>query len=284
MLKKKKLLLIISALLLVLLAAALDCRLIVRHYRVEAAAIATPLRLALITDLHSCRYGENEQQLAAAIDKELPDIVLLGGDIFDDKIPDDNTAALLQSIADQYPCYYVTGNHEYWAGQAAFTTKMQILAAYGVKRLSGTTEELTINGQTITICGADDPDSYRIVKNARPADGLAAFQQQLANIAPNDMNKHNYTILLAHRPEYFALYAEQGFDLALCGHAHGGQWRLPGLINGVYAPNQGLLPKYAGGLYQQRRTTMIVSRGLARESTRIPRLFNRPELVIIDLT
>ena len=70
----------------------------------------------------------------------------------------------------------------------------------------------------------------------------------------------------------------------LCGHAHGGQWRLPGLINGIYAPNQGFLPKYAGGQYQENDTTMIVSRGLARESTRIPRIFNRPELVIIDLT
>ena len=94
----------------------------------------------------------------------------------------------------------------------------------------------------------------------------------------------HYTILLAHRPEYFQLYADYGFDLALCGHAHGGQWRLPGLINGVYAPGQGLWPKYAGGIYQQAACTMLVSRGLARESTRIPRLFNRPELVIIDLT
>lgn len=90
--------------------------------------------------------------------------------------------------------------------------------------------------------------------------------------------------MLAHRPEYFPLYAKMGFDMALCGHAHGGQWRLPSLINGIYAPNQGFLPEYAGGIYHSAATTMIVSRGLARESTRIPRLFNRPELVIIDLT
>ena len=93
----------------------------------------------------------------------------------------------------------------------------------------------------------------------------------------------NYTILLSHRPEFFELYAAQGFDLALCGHAHGGQFRIPGILNGLYAPNQGFFPKYAGGEYHKKRTVMIVSRGLARESTRVPRFYNRPELVIIDI-
>ncbi len=284
MLKRKKLFLIITVLLLILLSAALDSRLIIRHYTLEAAAIESPVRLALVTDLHSCRYGENEQELAAAINQEQPDILLLGGDIFDDQITDDNAAAFLQAVAAKYPCYYVTGNHEYWRGEPAFMAKMQILADYGVKRLSGASEEFIIDGQTITICGVDDPDLYRAAENARKSDGLAEFERQLAVAAPNPDDNHNYTILLAHRPEYFKLYAGLGFDLALCGHAHGGQWRLPGLINGVYAPNQGFLPKYAGGVYQQANTNMIVSRGLARESTRIPRIFNRPELVIIDLT
>lgn len=72
----------------------------------------------------------------------------------------------------------------------------------------------------------------------------------------------------------------------MAGHAHGGQWRVPFVINGVYAPNQGLFPKYAGGLYEfvnDHNTKFIVSQGLARESTRVPRLFNRPELVFVSL-
>lgn len=66
-------------------------------------------------------------------------------------------------------------------------------------------------------------------------------------------------------------------------HAHGGQWRIPGVLNGLYAPNQGLFPKYGGGRYDFDGQTMIVSRGLARESTRAPRFFNRPELVVIEV-
>ena len=54
-------------------------------------------------------------------------------------------------------------------------------------------------------------------------------------------------------------------------------------MNGLFAPNQGFLPKYAGGLYEVNGMIMIVSRGLARESTRLPRIFNRPELGVVEL-
>ena len=71
-----------------------------------------------------------------------------------------------------------------------------------------------------------------------------------------------FSILLTHRPERVEDYAGRGFDLVLAGHAHGGQWRLPGLINGLIAPNQGLFPRYAGGRYAlDGDTTMIVSGG-----------------------
>lgn len=62
-----------------------------------------------------------------------------------------------------------------------------------------------------------------------------------------------------------------------------GQWRITGLVKGIYAPNQGWFPKYAGGEYHFKNTIMIGSRGLARESTRVPRIFNPPELVVVDL-
>ena len=92
----------------------------------------------------------------------------------------------------------------------------------------------------------------------------------------------SYSILVTHRPERVESYAASGFDLIVAGHAHGGQARLPGLINGVYAPNQGLFPNYAGGMYVlTAQTSMVVSRGLCRNV--IPRIFNPPELVIIDI-
>jgi len=265
---------VFTAVLLLLLALAVnayDARLITRTYTVRAG-LAAPQRIALVTDLHSCDYGEGQRTLIEAVRAASPDMVLLGGDIFDDVIPNDNSAAFLTVIAAEYPCYYVTGNHEIWDGEEGFAEMMAILADCGVTVLSGESVKLAPG---LVLSGIDDPVKY---KNA---DDPGGFLRELGELASD--GGADYHILLSHRPEYFEDYAALGFDLVLCGHAHGGQWRIPGLVNGIYAPNQGILPKYAGGRYDADGTTMIVSRGLARETTRIPRIWNRPELVVIEV-
>lgn len=249
-------------------------KLCIKKYVVESDQIENRIRIALISDLHSCQYGEKQKELIEAVDAQHPDILLMTGDIFDDEIADTNTEYFLQGVSEKYPCYYVTGNHEYWSGSTRFCKKMDLLEQYHVNILSGTLETISLQEETINLCGIDDPDIYFINSNAN-------FEEQLSQVKKASQNGY-YTILLSHRPEYFDLYASS-FDLVLCGHAHGGQWRIPGLLNGLYAPDQGLFPRYAGGDYQSGKTTMIVSRGLARESTRIPRFYNRPELVIVDL-
>lgn len=281
----------VCILLLALLLVALDSRLVVRRYEIDTHQLTTPVRIALITDLHSCKYGEEQHNLIDSLRSLAPDLVLLGGDIFDDKIADTNTELFLAGIANDYPCYYVTGNHEYWSGAKNFERKMQILQTYDITVLSGTSEVVTIHGNALNLCGVDDPDAYMVrsdletdpqgYERARTSKSLT-FTQQLQAVSDIAENG-NYTILLSHRPELFDSYTKHSFDLVLCGHAHGGQWRIPGLLNGLYAPNQGLFPDYAGGRYEENGTTMIVSRGLARESTLIPRIFNRPELVLIEL-
>ena len=253
----------------------------IQEYEVDAENIENHIKIALITDLHSCSYGEDESALIDLLDKESPDLVMLAGDIFDDVISNDNTVFFLENITKKYPCYYVTGNHEYWSGRSAFEEKMQILKNFGVIRLSAEMEILTINNETINICGVDDPDAAMIASRDRNYSTLS-FEEQIEKVKKLSDNA-NYTILLSYRPEYLDRYVTEGFDLVLSGHAHGGQWRIPGLVNGVYAPNQGWFPKYAGGKYIVDNTTMIVSRWLAKESTRIPRFYNRPEVVLIDL-
>lgn len=270
--RKRVLIAIIPVVLILLLA--FDCRFKIQRYSVTSSETGGAIRIALITDLHSCAYGKEEAPLIDAINAESPDIVLLGGDICDDDLPNDNAESLLKGISGRYPCYYVTGNHEYWSND--IDTILNLFRSYNVTILNGTYDTVEVNGHPVNICGVTDPDVTRYTDSDY---GIHDQLEALGNAGSNN----NYTILLAHRPELIDAYAEYDFDLVLSGHAHGGQWRIPGVVNGLYAPDQGFLPGYAGGKYMIGGITMIVSRGLARESTRIPRIFNRPEIVIIDI-
>ena len=281
--KKKKTPIIIASaviLLMLLVPGFFLNGLSIVSYTVRGTGVSQPVRIALVTDLHSCSYGEGQKQLLDAIDGQNPDLVLLGGDIFDANLPDDNAAVFLRGIAGRYPCYYVTGNHEYMCEEDVFASRMAILEECGIIRLSGEAAEIELGGTQIDICGVDDPRAW--LNEEDPEESEACFRKQLENLASENGN-NSYTILLSHRPEQIGLYSLYGFDLVLSGHAHGGQWRIPRLVNGLYAPDQGLFPDYAGGQYKEEGTTMIVSRGLAKESTRIPRLYNPLELVIVEL-
>ena len=272
--QKKRLWVLVLLILSVLLLLAFDVRLKTVTYSINTEKLTGNVRIALITDLHSCRYGDGQKNLIQAIEQQKPDLILFGGDICDDRIPHENTESLLKSVAEKYPCYYVTGNHEYWTGE--IDKVLDIFRSYNVNILQGTYDTIEINSQTINICGIDDPEVERFTNTN------SDIAQQLETLQAVSENG-NYTVLLAHRPEPIKTYLNYDFDLVLSGHTHGGQWRIPGLLNGLVAPNQGWFPPYAGGEYNFDRTKMIISRGLARESTRIPRIFNRPELVIVDL-
>lgn len=278
--KKYRLLLWLSIVILLLLFVC-DARLKTVIYTVESDKISAPVRIALLTDLHSCRYGKNQAKLVDAVKKQNPDIVLLGGDIFDDKLSYDNAEITIRQLAELYPCYYVTGNHEYWSREVG--TILDIVKDCGVTVLSGECDTVTINGQIISICGVDDPDVEVYLVEGVPIEWQLETASEATLEAEQVTGEEHFTVLLSHRPELFETYQNFDFDLVLSGHAHGGQWRIPGILNGLLAPNQGLFPKYAGGRYDYETGTMIVSRGLARESTPVPRIFNRPELVIVDI-
>ena len=256
----------------VALLAGLDARLAVRTYTIESERVSGPVRLAVLTDLHACAYGEGQRNLLDAVAAQSPDLVLLCGDIVDDdpRMPEERALVTVEALAEVWPVYYVTGNHEFWTGRVEEVK--DLLRAHGAVVLEGESVTVTAAGQILRIGGIDDPYV-----------GEDVWREQLGAVTAAQDGAH-VSVLLTHRPERVENYAGRGFDLVLAGHAHGGQWRLPGLINGLIAPNQGLFPRYAGGRYDLGEgTDMIVSRGLARESTRIPRLYNRPELVVVDV-
>lgn len=268
--KKHRWILPVLAILVALALIALDERLTLRTYTVASPKLTAEVRLAVVTDFHS---SDNADDVAAMVASCAPDAVLLVGDMFDDDTqnrPTEWTLSLMRQLSAQYPCYYVSGNHEAWTGEMDALYQQTEEAGVTVLRMSSGV--LTVRGQRIALCGIPDP--YEMVFSGAP-DTEEQLRQAMENVDSAD-----FTVLLAHRPELLAKYAQFPLDLVVSGHAHGGQVRIPGVLNGLYAPNQGWFPKLAGGAYTQDGTTLIVSRGLAVR-TRLPRIFNRPEVVLV---
>lgn len=260
----------VLAILVILTLIALDERLILRTYTVVSPKLTAEVRLAVVTDFHS---SDNVDDVVAMVASCAPDAVLLVGDLFDDDTqnrPTERTLSLMRQLSALYPCYYVSGNHEAWTGEMDALYQQTEEAGVTVLRMSSGV--LTVRGQRIALCGIPDP--YEMVFSGAP-DTEEQIRQALENADSAD-----FTVLLAHRPELLAKYAQFPLDLVVSGHAHGGQVRIPGVLNGLYAPNQGWFPKLAGGAYTQDGTTLIVSRGLAVR-TWLPRIFNRPEVVLV---
>ena len=244
------------------------------YYEVSSKRIPSDFnnyKIMQISDFHNTR---NEKLVNSIIDKikeEKPNIIVLTGDIIDPEQKHmEASFKFVKEIKDYAPIYYITGNHEEEVGDFG----KDVLRSYGVIVLDNKVEYLEINDSKINLLGIDDP---RLVDD----DSLSEKEIIKKEIESIDYDKDNYTILLSHRPEKFKLYVEMKMDLVFTGHAHGGQIRLP-FIGGLYAPHQGIFPKYTNGLFKKDDTKMIVSRGIGGSSFPF-RINNRPNLVIATL-
>lgn len=256
------------------LTAALWQGLTVTRYVEVTDKVKKPVRLLMLSDLHGMVFGKDQSGLINLIDQNRPDIIMLCGDIADDKNNNAGARLLLENIGKRYLCFYVTGNHECYHPDGEQKIK-DMVASYGVHVLTGGSEVVEVNGQKVRVCGVDDPDRF-LDPNTGRTDGW----EDLLEAAKPKQDDGLYNILLSHRPERAEQYKNCGFDLVLCGHTHGGQVRLP-FINGLYAPHQGFFPEYAGGSYDLDGTRMIIGRGLQKIA--VPRVFNPPEVVVVAL-
>ncbi len=233
-------------------------------------------RIAQISDLHNAEFGDDNQPLLDILARENPDFIVITGDLVDSNHANPERAlSFVARAAELAPCYFVPGNHEAWLGDEYQEIEHK-LKACGVTVLRNEAVTVERNGSTIQLMGIDDPD---FVESGSGLFDLssAILDTEISRIGGED----NYRILLSHRPETFSVYTEQGVDLTFAGHAHGGQFRIP-FVGGLVAPNQGLFPKYDGGVYSEGGSTMVVSRGLGNSIIPV-RINNRPEVVIAVL-
>lgn len=226
-------------------------------------------KIVQLSDLHGAEFGEDGMELVDKVGSLEPDMIALTGDF----VTDEGDLAAVEKLAARLvklcPVYFISGNHEFGSGLAVKVRN--ILERAGVKYLSN--EYLTINrgDDEILLGGVEDPLAYADMLSP---DELA---QKMNDAAPDA-----FKILLGHRNYWMTEYPELPVDLIFCGHAHGGLIRIPG-VGGLIGTDRRLFPDFDAGEYNNGRYTLIVSRGLGN-SMPIPRVFNRPEIVCVELS
>ncbi len=244
----------------------------VTYYQLSSEKITTPIKFVVLSDLHSVEYGENNVELVEAVKKEKPDFIAMIGDMLNQ---DDGDATVIENLCrdlkEVAPIYYTLGNHEgtLMYGRLDSVALDEILARENVRLLINQTAEFQKGDTMIEIAG--------ISNEAEGYDYWA--KEKLTNF----WEKEDYKLVLSHFPDlYYEKLKDEKFDLALAGHYHGGVIRIPGM-EGLFHPEEGFFPKYSGGEYALTNGTLIVSRGIGGHGW-IPRVNNRPELVVIELT
>ena len=241
-------------------------------------------RITQVSDLHNREFGKGNCHLLALIEAQQPDLIVLTGDLMDSyHINLGRAVDFAQRASSIAPCYFVTGNHEHRMTEERLNRFLLDLEDAGVRVLRNEAVELgmktrpiTGDDETDTVPPAEPSSYFRLIGVDCQQGKTDTLQRLMLRRDPGELN-----ILLSHKPHYAAYYEKAGVDLVLSGHAHGGQWRFP-LVGGLYAPGQGVLPKYTAGLYRIGKTVMCVSRGLGNSSFPL-RIDNKPELVTVIL-
>lgn len=243
-----------------------------------------PVRIAQVSDLHERPCGA----VFASLEKYRPDLICVTGDFFFGYLPktgikteEAGVLPFFSACAAIAPCFVSLGNHEWMIQPEDFAlingTGARILDNSFVScRIAGA--GLVIGGLTsgrVTACKRLQRarlslfDANRYTRTAKSVPVLTWLDAYCA--APG------YHILLCHHPEYYPRYLKKrDIPLILSGHAHGGQVRLFG--QGLYAPDQGILPQLTSGVKDGR---LVISRGLANHEL-VPRLFNPTEIVYVS--
>lgn len=231
--------------------------LFVKRLKVECEQLQNT-RIVFATDLHIKPYEMPRlKKLVRTINRQKPDIVLLGGDYVNGhrkgrSMPVQDIARELGNI--NAPTIGIIGNHDGWQGKEE---AVQALEKNGIKVLVN--ENIKVNN--LYIAGLDDIQT-----------GRADISKALANTSFP-------TVLLTHSPDTFLDLDDENILLVLAGHLHGGQivfpFMKPFIVPSIYGN------KYAYGLIKENDKTMFVSRGLG--TSILAMRFNcPPEIVVID--
>src|SRR5262245_12086838 len=220
------------------------------------APVSQSLKIAHLTDLHTTGLGFRERRLLELLDQEKPDVIVITGDTVPSSGSYEGESQVLRSLHAPLGVWLVRGNWENWHALRKATENYR---ANGVHFLLNRSTEIRPG---IWLIGFDDT-----------AFAAADTERALANVPSGA-----YRIALFHGPIFFARSASQ-YELALAGHSHGGQVRVP-FWGPLWLP--GGIGPYVHGWFSAGGARMYVSRGIG--TTMLPvRFACRPELAIVTL-
>ena len=223
-----------------------------------------PLRIAYASDFHAGPTTDASVLRAACADLRAvaADLLLLGGDFVTGRPTEmEWLARELGAIPAPLGRFAVLGNHDHWSDAG---TVIGCLEAAGIRVLMNANVRLAPPFDRIWVCGLDDHWSGR----PDAADAVRGAQ--------------GVRVVLMHAPSGLLDLAGERFDLALCGHTHGGQLALPGGVP-IVVPQGPLSRRYARGRFRIGESgTLIVSVGLGCVALPL-RTFADPEIVICTL-
>ncbi len=250
-----------------------------------------PCRLALLADSHN----KDMSSALASLRAHRPDIICISGDFVYGNVPstpgqpnllkmEESIPAmnLLHGCAEIAPTFVSLGNHEWMLSPS----DLDLIRSVGAVVLDNAWMTTVVDGKKIVIGGLTSArvTEYQSWRQTHPSSELYPKPTARLSTPPQpDLSwldgfeaVPGYHVLLSHHPEYWPLLRSRFIELVLSGHAHGGQWRFFG--RGVFAPGQGLWPRYTKGVYDGR---FVVSAGLSN-TTVVPRLWNPTEIVYLE--
>ncbi|MBR3462153.1 MAG: DUF1294 domain-containing protein [Clostridiales bacterium] len=233
----------------------------VSEYSVDLG-LENDLTVVQISDLHNQFFGVNQTVLLKKIEDQHPDMIVITGDIVDKTHTSYGIALdFIEGAVKIAPVYYVTGNHEVWLEG---------------DKLDGFFSEMEDLGVVFMDNSYLETDEYIL---AGVADSSLAFYENFSAYEPFDDSKP--VIMLAHEPQFSALYGHLGADLTFTGHYHGGQIIIPGK-GGLVSPEFEIFPKMYDGIHDINGMKLVISRGLGNSILPV-RINNYPEIVVVKV-
>lgn len=224
----------------------------VRHKELRLERLPAALagfRIGHLSDIHlSGRIGiEYFEAVVERVNREAPDIWMVTGDLFDKVACLEWLPSTLARLRAPLGVCFILGNHDW-----------RLPDLPGVRKRLTDLGWLDLGGRAECVWWRDTP--VWLAGNERPwFKPFPAWPPTPTEDEPEAATA--FRLALLHTPDQFAWAWQRDFDLVLAGHTHGGQVRLPGIGPLVSPSLYGV--KYAGGVFQEGRTVMHVSRGIS---------------------